>query len=586
MVKEIFNIAERPVSGAALAFAVICSALVILPDARAQTPPVAVPPGAARQLRSTAPSVVKERARPEPKAPGGVEIPLPGVGLHIAPEPEAAATTNVVLTGVQIYGATIYPEAELAAIYEPYLGRLIAIADAEKIVAAITAKYQQDGYILSFATAQPQDMEYGILNINVIEGFIERVVFEGPMEARKSLLLGFAEKLKAARPLTQSALERYVMLMDDLPGVDARPALRALDEASGAHELVLRLAQDDFDGFASIDNKSTRPVGRHIAQVSLNFNSLFGQYERTSLIAYTVPDNNRELMFLEGQQEYTLNSEGTLIGIDAWHSVSESGANNKPLDLDSYDTRAAIYLVHPLYRGRELSLFVTGMFDYHDTQETIAGANIYDDRIRSLRLTARSFFVDPMAGENILIATVSQGIDVLNASSNNAVNISRDGGQTDYSKIEAYYTRYQALPGPWSAQLGLKGQYMSDGALSGEEFRAGGGNFGRAYDPSEISGDYGAAGYLELQRNIAAHNAFFLSTQSFAFYDLAGAWNKTRQFGTFKASIASAGAGVRTLLPNNVRVTLEMAKPLTADVFAEGTQGDHMRFFFSMNVEF
>ncbi|MBT7760455.1 MAG: ShlB/FhaC/HecB family hemolysin secretion/activation protein [Rhodospirillaceae bacterium] len=487
---------------------------------------------------------------------------------------------------MQVYGATVYPESELAVIYEPYLGRMFGIADAEKIVAAITAKYQKDGYVLSVATAQPQDMEYGILSIDVVEGFIERVKFEGPMEARKDLLSDFAEKLKAARPLTQGILERYVMLMDDLPGLGVRPALRALDQASGAHELVLRLKQDDFEGYASVDNKSTRPVGRHVTQLSTSFNSLLGQYERTALVVYTVPDNIRELLFLEGQQEYPLNSEGTMVGIDAWHSVSESGESNDPLDLDSFDTRAAIYLVHPVIRRREVSLFLTGTFEYHDTEESLAGANTFDDRIRSLRLTARGFFADPLAGDNILIATASHGLDILDASTDGAANLSRTGGEVDYRKIEAYYTRYQALPGPWSAELGLKGQYMSDGALSGEEFRAGGNNFGRAYDPSKISGDYGAAGYLELQRNIAARNGFFLSTQAFAFYDLAAAWDKDPSFGTSRGSIASTGLGVRTLLPKDLRLTLEMGKPLTAPVFAEGRQGDHMRFFFSLNAGF
>ena len=576
MVEGIFNIVKRLVPGAALALALIGLIAEFVPNAQAQT--------AARGPRASGPSVLEQRVKPQQAAPRDLEIPLPHKDK--ADEPEATGLTDVVLTGVQIYGATVYPEAELAAIYEPHLGRLLGIADAEKIVAAITAKYQQDGYVLSFATALPQEMEYGILSIDVVEGFIERVVFEGPLEARKSLLSSFAEKLKAAHPLTQGVLERYVMLMDDLPGLGVRPTLRALDQVSGAHELVLHLTQDYFQGYASIDNKSTRPVGRHVTQFSANFNSLLGQYERTGLVVYTVPDDNRELLFFEGQQEYPLNSEGTLVGIDAWHSVSESGESDKSLDLDSFDTRAAIYLVHPVIRGREVSLFATGTFENRDTEESIAGTNTFDDRIRSLRLTVRGFFVDPMAGENILIATASRGLDIFDASSNGAANLSRTGGKVDYRKIEAFYTRYQALPGPWSAQLGLKGQFMSNGALSGEEFRAGGNNFGRAYDPSEISGDYGAAGYLELQRNLAARNGFFLSTQTFAFCDLAAAWNNDPVLGTSKDSIASAGLGVRTLLPNDVRMTLEMGKPLTEQVFAEGRQGDHMRFFFSLNVGF
>ncbi|MDP6831619.1 MAG: POTRA domain-containing protein [Alphaproteobacteria bacterium] len=500
------------------------------------------------------------------------------------PRPDDA--DGVVLTGVQIEGATIYPEAEFVAVYEPYLDRLLRTEDAEKIVAAITDIYRQDGYILSRAVAQPQDLDFGLLRIDVTEGYIEKVTFEGPVEARRDLLVQFAHKLRAVRPLTQQALERYVMLMGDLPGLKARPALRALDDNSGAHELVISLTQDSFDGYASIDNRSTRTVGRHVAQLSGNFNSLFGQFGRTAVNVYTVPDNIRELMFVEGQQEFTLNAEGSLLGVSAWHSVVESGARDKQFNLDSYDTRAAVYLVQPIIRSSKKSLFLTGTFEYHDTTETIANAISFEDRIRSARLTARGFAADPLNGENVLIVTASQGLDFLDASSNASSILSRTGGKINYAKIEGFYTRYQKLPGAWTAQFGLKGQLTSDGALSGEEFRAGGGNFGRAYDPSEISGEHGAAGYLELQRSLASRNEFFRGTQIFAFYDLAAAWDDDPSLGTTKTSIASGGIGARTLLPKDIRLTIEVAKPLTEPVFNEGVQGEYLRFFFGLSMGF
>ena len=561
---------------AALAMAVVMTLSI---EAGGQT--------AATGARPNASSALDQRVKPDPTTPRNVTIPLP----KTESVPASTDTTGIVLSGVQITGVTVYSEADLAAIYEPYLGQQLPEAKIGEIVAAITAKYRQDNYILSHATAQPQDLDFGILYVDVIEGFIESVVFTGPPEARNELLLQFADKLKASRPLTQAALERYVMLMSDLPGLNARPALRALnatpgEENSGAHELVLQLRLDKFEGFASIDNKSTRSTGRHVAQLNGNFNSLFGQYGRTALYAYTVPDDNRELLFLEGLQEFALNAEGTQVGIDGWHSVSETGERDKPLDLDSYDTRVAIYITHPILRQRDLSVFLTGTIEYRNTEETLAGVNNYDDRVRSIRLSARSFLVDDWDGENVLIATASQGLDILDASSNDAVNLSRTGGKINYAKFEAYYARYQNLPGPWSAELGLKGQLISDGALSAEEFRAGGNNFGRAYDPSEISGDEGAAGYLELQRNLAAKNAFFRSTQIYSFYDLAAAWNDDPVFGTSKVSIASAGIGMRSLLPNQVRLSLEIAKPLTEPVIAEGAQGDFLRFFFGLNVEF
>ncbi|MDP6565122.1 MAG: POTRA domain-containing protein [Alphaproteobacteria bacterium] len=534
------------------------------------------------EFHSVEPADIQERAQPKAEPPAKVDIPLP----PREPVAKAEAGPAFVLTGVQITGATVYSEAELAPIYEPYLARSISLAEIEKIVTAITEKYRQDGYILSRALALPQDLDFGLLQIDVVEGFIAEVVFEGVIGGRKELLTAIADKLKGIQPLTQAALERYVMLLGDLPGLSARPALRQLDPASGAHVLVLSLDYDAFEGFASIDNKSTRTVGRHVAQLSGNFNSFMGLQERTGVYLFSVPDSARELLFGQIQHEHTLNAEGTKIGIDGWHSLIESGAHLKQFDLDSRDSRLAVYLVHPLFRGRDLSLFITGTFDYRNTDERTRSVKIYDDRIRSARLTVRNFFTDGLDGENLLIATASQGFEVLDASDNDDVTLSRTGGKVDYAKLAGSYTRWQALPGPYSAVLGLKGQVASDGVLSAEEFRAGGGNFGRAYDGSETSGDHGAAGYLELRQDLAERNRIFLSSQVFGFYDLAAAWNDTPASGTFKTSLASAGIGVRTLLPNKVRATVEVAKPLTHKVQAEGLQGDHWRFFFSLNVNF
>jgi hypothetical protein len=43
-----------------------------------------------------------------------------------------------------------------------------------------------------------------------------------------------------------------------------------------------------------------------------------------------------------------------------------------------------------------------------------------------------------MDGENVLIATLSQGLELLHAASNSDTNLSRNGGKIDYTKIEGY----------------------------------------------------------------------------------------------------------------------------------------------------
>lgn len=524
-----------------------------------------------------------EQRRERPAAPETQpEVSLPGA------EPGETANSRPVgvLAGVQVQGVTVYEPHELASLYEPYLAQELTVADIEAIVAAITRQYRDDGYILSRATVPVQDLDFGILRIEVEEGYVENVVFEGPVRGRDSLLVGYADRLRAIQPLTQQSLEHYVLLMNDLPGVSAKPALRRLDGPPGAHELVVSLGYDPVNVQMSIDNKGTRSVGRAIAELSAQFNSAFGLQERTGVYAYTVPDNPRELIFVEVQQEHVVGPSGTVVGVDAWRSLIESGSRLKPFDLDSNSEQLGFYVAHPVRRGRDLSVFLSGHFEIRNSEERQASRQTFDDRIRSLRLRGRTFFTDGLSGENLFVVTGSKGIDVFGATPENSPTASRRGGKADYLKVDAQYTRWQALPDRWSAEVGLRGQRAADGLLSAEEFRLGGSKFGRAYDPSELSGEHGIAGYVELKYDLEHTNALLRHTQVFGFYDLGRVWNPDPVTGTFRGSVASLGGGVQLTLPSDVQATLEFAKPLTRPVFEEGQDGNDMRFFARLMARF
>jgi len=526
-------------------------------------------------FRVVDPEILAPRRRP-PRLPDlGPELPEPPI-----PPAPAEEVGSFVLAGVEIIGSTVYEPAELTPFYEDFLAREITFAQAEGIVAAITARYREDGYILSKAIARPQDLAFGILRIDIVEGFIETVTVEGRFAGRRSLLDGYIARIKAERPFTQSALETYVLLIDDLPGVSVRPSLRQLDPLTGSHELVLEMAHDDFDVFASVDNRGTRSIGRVIAQLSGNTYSLLGASERTGLFIYTVPQDNRELRYVELLQEYPVGDAGTLVGFDGWFSNIAAGDLLQPVGLKSEDIRLGFDASRPLLRRRDRWLYLDGTFDLRNTEENLNSGNVYEDRIRSLRLGLRGFQIDRWRGENLLTARFSLGLDILDASDDQRSNTSRRGGQTDYGRIEAEYLRWMALSDAVSVQAGLRGQYAFTGLLAAEEFRAGGSVYGRAYDPSEVAGEHGAAGYVELRFDAQPLPPALSNIQTYMFYDLAQAWDEDPLLGTTISSIASGGFGMRAELPFGIQGSLDIARPLTAPVLQEGN--NDVRFFFRL----
>ena len=79
--------------------------------------------------------------------------------------------------------------------------------------------------------------------------------------------------------------------------------------------------------------------------------------------------------------------------------------------------------------------------------------------------------------------------------------------------------------------------------LSSEEVGYGGKNIGRAYDASEITGDKGIMGSIEL-RYYDVPNISEAIIQPYIFYDIGKVWHNDNTAKN-QASAASAGGGVR-----------------------------------------
>lgn len=555
--------------GPALAAAAL--AAVASSPAPAQQVPQSAEPGQV-QKRLTAPAAPRREpapfARPVPEA-----------------EPRVGDTAaRAVLTAVAIEGATVYEAEDLAALYEPYLAREIGLADIGAIVAAVTARYRADGYVLSRAVAPAQALELGILRIRVIEGYVERVTFAGSSPGRPGLLAAWADKITAVRPITAEALERYVLLIDDLPGVSADAALRRIDAKTGAYELILTLDHDPIDAFLYADNRGTRPIGPWQAAAGVSLNSALAMLERTRLTLFTVPDSPEELRFVELRHSQRVGTEGTTVVLAGSLSRIDAGAGLAGLAVESSGLSLSAGVEHPLVRARERSLYLTARFDYLDLDQDMQASRLFDDRLRVLRLGLRAAFADRFKGVNFVDLAASRGLDALGASPAGAADLSRLDGRSDFTKIAVEATRRQSLGEGWTLQVAVAGQKSADALLSAEEFALGGGRFGRAYDPSEITGDDGVAASIELQVGRRSETGVLRSWQLYGFYDAGRVWDGGQAGASDGESLTSAGIGVRADLFGRLSGSLEVAKPITRDVAAEGDRD--ARLFVSLTAIF
>src|SRR5690606_23554183 len=135
-------------------------------------------------------------------------------------------------------------------------------------------------------------------------------------------------------------------------------------------------------------------------------------------------------------------------------------------------------------------------------------------------------------------------------------NSSRPEGTANFFKATGQISRLQSLfiPG-LNLYVAAQGQISADRLLSSEEFGVGGSQWGRGYDPGEISGDHGMATTVELQFGGPANIAILRGYQIFAFWDYGKIWNDDQAdkvAGTDEESLMSAGAGIRLNFLNTV----------------------------------
>ncbi|WP_457660303.1 POTRA domain-containing protein [Sinorhizobium medicae] len=111
------------------------------------------------------------------------------------------------------------PEAKLLADWPHKAGDTVRVDEIFALAESISQAYREAGYALSFAMVPQQQIDGGVFRIQVVEGFVERVVIKGDLsEAVRADMQAFADRILASRPLRTADLERYLLLINDMPG--------------------------------------------------------------------------------------------------------------------------------------------------------------------------------------------------------------------------------------------------------------------------------------------------------------------------------------------------------------------------------
>jgi hemolysin activation/secretion protein len=511
----------------------------------------------------------------------------------IAGAPEGADQVALTLRNLEIEGAKAYTQAQLRPLYAASLNQDITLADVYIIAADITRKYRNDGYLLTQVVVPPQTIENGIVRLRIVEGYVDQVEIRVADERTRSLISAYTDLVRGdgGQALNIVDLERALLLINDLPGVDARTILNPSPTQAGAADMIVISERKLYDALLSVDNYGTRFLGPVQLTAAGSLNSALGFNERITAQFVMSPNSiaiEPELYYFSLNYEQPISDAGSTLSIYGSHTKTYPGYTLEEFDAQGRSRLYGLEIAHPFIRSRNFNLTCSIGFEARNVEsQNNIETFTRKDRIRAFRFGSRVEYLDTSWGVayNTADLTLSKGIGLFDATQGSDINVTRVGADSDFFKAELDLQRLQRLTSNVNLLLTAQGQWANDRLLSSEEFSLGGFGMGRGFSSSEVIGDRGIAGMVELQWNDPVSWQDFDGTQLYGFYDLGRVWNIDPLTNSQKRdTLASAGVGFRLDFTPTLKSNFTLAFPLNRDVQTQGD--DDPRAYFSVSKTF
>jgi len=412
------------------------------------------------------------------------------------------------------------------------------------------------------AFVPPQRVANGVFQINIVEGYVSNIVMEGGDPGTQERVRGYLSGVTDSRPLRLAAMERGLLLANDLPGVQASGLLRPSPDTPGASDLVVTIAQTPVTGGLAVDNRGSHFSGIWTVTGDFELNSIVDDGDQLAG-SVTLSPGSDTVDRVAGQLRYRhpVGDEGAVASFFGTITRGEPGSSLHAFNVLTDSWALGPRISFPLLRTRAESVILDGGLTFQDARVNVLGTQFSHDKWRVLDVSLTYLRNGFLGGAWSANADLAQGLPFAGASDNGDPNLSRIGGRVDFTKLTGGVRFLRPIVGPFSVALSATGQYAFDPLLTGEQFAFGGTQIGRGYDPGAIVGDHGLGGSFELRYDQRVVNSPLTAIQPYVFFDAARVWNQ-QGFNFGDQSIESVGGGLRYWFVYNIVGDFEVSHTL------------------------
>ena len=450
----------------------------------------------------------------------------------------ANGDVRIAVNGIRVSGSSAFAAAELEALVSDLIGGEHTLAELYQGAARITAYYRERGYIIARAYLPAQEIQDGVVVIDVVEGRIVERQITNQSRLSDERANGYLREIKSGEALQAAPVERALLLLNDTPGVGGTRATLQPGASVGTSDLIVEI-DPSAPYFARVeaDNFGNRYTGENRVDGALAFNSPFKMGDQFTVRALA---SDQEQTYARIAYQIPAGSSGLRLGTAYFDTRYRLGKEFAPLQAHGTATGTSLFAVYPFIRSQASNLSGTltwedkKLDDFTDAPVTAVAQHIrlasfglagnYQDLLGGGGVT--SFDLALVAG-HLGMDTESQAADELSAR--------RNGG---FTRLAYNVTRLQRLTDRDALSVSLSGQWAGKNLNSSEKFFLGGAYGVRAYPQGEAEGDQGWLTNLELRHR------FLPDLQGVVFYDAGSVRINHNPFVAGENTRTISGAGV------------------------------------------
>lgn len=400
----------------------------------------------------------------------------------------------------QVDGNTVLKNDRIEQAVYPYMGEKKNIQDVEQARAALEKVYQEAGYLTVSVSIPQQEVNAGIVRLQVTEGKVERLqVVDAQyhtLSEIKSRTPQFAEGSVPHFPTAQKELGT----LNRNQNRQVTPVLRP-GKSPGTVEVDLQV-KDKLPLHANVElNDRYSPNTTELRlNAGIKYENLFQKDHSLGLNLQVSPEDTHEVRVFSGTYVVPrLNGDYlALYGVVSDSNIAAVGDINvigngyivgaryiKPLPLsDGFYHSLTLGVDYKIFKE---NLFLQGADSSINTPISYWATSVgYDTNIQSSYGQTQTSLVMNMAPR-------------LMGNTDSEFDRKRDGAKANFAYLRADAKHLYTFASGWALQGKLAAQVASEALISTEQFTIGGVESVRGYLESSRLGDSGVSGSLELR---------------------------------------------------------------------------------------